>query len=185
MRGMTMALLALLLTAGSARALEVKGVSLPASLSVQGETLQLNGYGIRHKFFFSIYVGSLYTAKPVTDTRQALAAPGAKLIRMDFLYHRVGRKKIIEAFAEGLAKNSPQLVGSAAAKTFLGWFTRDFVRGDRVDLELGADGTVVARQNGQELGRLHSPALARGILLIYLGKKPADGDLKAGMLRGR
>ena len=172
----------LLLGASGAAALEVKGVQLAPTVAVRGETLRLNGYGIREKFFFDIYVGSLYTAVPVKTADEALAAPGAKLIRMNFLYHKVDREKIVEAFAEGFAKNSPPLAESAAAKTFLGWFTRDFVRGDVVDLELDGDGTVVARQNGAVLGSLGSPELARGVLLIYLGAKPADADLKAGML---
>jgi len=168
--------------AGVAQAVEVEGVTLPSEVTVQGQALQLNGYGIREKFFFDIYVGTLYTAHPVASTEAALALSGPKLIRMDFLYHEVGREKIVEAFAEGFEKNSPALVGSPEEKAFLGWFVHDFVSGDEVDLELDGDGTVTARQNGERLGSLHSPQLARGVLLIYLGAKPADADLKSGML---
>jgi Chalcone isomerase-like len=179
--GMVVAAL-LLLGAGTAAALEVQGVQIEPTVTVQGEALRLNGYGIREKFFFDIYLGSLYTAQPVASTEAALAAPGSKLIRMNFLYHKVDREKIVEAFAEGYEKNSPQLAGGAPAKAFLGWFVHDFVRGDVVDLELDADGTVAARQNGTLLGSLRSPELARGVLLIYLGDKPADAGLKQGML---
>jgi len=182
MKRMGMMLVALLLCAGTAAALEVQGVRVEPTVVVQGESLRLNGYGIREKFFFDIYLGSFYTAQPVASAEAALAAPGGKLIRMNFLYHNVDREKIIAAFAEGLEKNSPQLAGSAPAKAFLGWFGHDFVRGDVVDLELDADGTVAARQNGNLLGSLRSPELARGVLLIYLGENPADAGLKKGML---
>jgi len=173
----------LLLATEPALALEVAGVQLQPQLAVGGETLQLNGYGIRKKFFLKIYVGSLYTAQPVTTTAQALAAPGGKLIRMDFLYKHLEKEKIVGAFAEGFEKNSPGLIDSAPAKAFLRWFNADFVAGDQVDLILDADGTVSASHNGRQLGRVTDPALARGVLLIYLGDQPADDDLKEGMLR--
>jgi Chalcone isomerase-like len=176
-------LLLLFCWAGTALAVEVAGVKLTPQLQVDGKTLVLNGYGIRKKFFFKIYVGSLYTARPVKSTDQALAAAGDKLIRMDFLYDQVEKEKIVGAFAEGFAKNSPELDNNSNTKKFLRWFDADFVKGDQVDLLLSADGTVSASHNGRQLGSVVDPALAKGVLLIYLGDKPADNDLKAGMLR--
>ncbi len=175
----------LLLVTTQVAALEVKGVNLEPTLSVQGESLQLNGYGLRKKFFMDIYLGSLYTAAPATTTAQVLADPGSKMIRMNFLYKEVERGKITDAFQEGFKNNSPQLTGSSEVKNFLAWFTKDFRRGDLVELELGKDGTVAARHNGASLGSLKSTDLARGVLLIYLGEKPADDDLKVGMLKGK
>ena len=92
------------------------------------------------------------------------------------------KEKIVEAFAEGLANNSPEVARSAEAKAFLSWFTADFVAGDTVDISLAADGTVSATHNGKALGTARNPALARAVLLIWFGEKPADGDLKKGML---
>lgn len=175
-------LLMLLGWVGSALAVEVAGVRLAPQVEVAGETLTLNGHGIRKKFFFKVYVGSFYTVQPVSSTEQALAAPGGKLIRMDFLYDKVAKEKIVGAFAEGLAKNSPGLSNHGNVMTFLRWFDADFVRGDQVDLLLQSDGTVSARHNGRQLGSLVDPPLARGVLLIYLGDKPADDDLKEGLL---
>jgi hypothetical protein len=65
---------------------------------------------------------------------------------------------------------------------FLDLFDADFVAGDRVDLIIAADGTVAATHNKRDLGKITSPALAKAVLLIYLGDDPADDDLKAGML---
>jgi len=183
MKKFAVLLVLLLGWSGAAWAVEVAGVKLAPHVQVGGEALDLNGYGIRKKFFFKIYVGSLYTVRPVTTTEQALEAPGGKLIRMDFLYHKVEKEKIVGAFAEGFEKNSPGLIDSEPAKAFLRWFDADFLEGDQVDLMLGADGRVSASHNGRRLGSVTDPALARGVLLIYLGGKPADDDLKAGMLR--
>ncbi len=160
----------------------VYDIDLPETATVGSEILHLNGYGLRKKFFFKIYLGSLYTAEKATTTKQVVAMPGAKLIRMDFIYSEVDRNKITEAFAEGFEKNSPQLKGNPALQQFLDLFDKDFVAGDRVDLIFGADGTVSATQNNRFLGTIKSPELAQAVLLIYLGRDPADDDLKAGML---
>jgi len=173
-----------LLFTGNTFAKTVYDISLPDTVTVAGEQLQLNGYGLRKKFFLKIYLGSLYTKAKATSTEQVLEMPGAKLIRMNFIYHKVGREKITEAFAEGFEKNSPQLKGNPVLQQFLDLFKADFIAGDQVDLELAADGTVSASHNGKNLGSIPSDDLAKAVLLIYLGKKPADKNLKVGMLGG-
>ena len=181
MRKLALALSFLLLSS-QAFALEVGGVNVSPTVVVQQKTLSLNGAGIRKKFFFKVYVGSLYTERKVTTPAQLLADPGGKLVRMNFVYKKVDRADIVKAFAEGLENNSPAVAGSAEAKAFLSWFTSDFVAGDTVDISLAPDGTVAASQNGKALGTVRSPALAQGVLLIWFGEKPADADLKKGML---
>lgn len=161
---------------------EVAGVKLEPTVTVKNHPLKLNGSGIRKKLFVKVYVGSLYSGKRLTSAAEALRDSGDKLIRMNFLHSKVEKEKIIEAFNEGIANNSRELAGSAEAKKFLALFTADFHRGDVVDLVLGADGSVSVSHNGRQLGTVASTKLARGVLAIYLGEKPADEDLKAGML---
>jgi hypothetical protein len=171
-------------TALPATALEVAGVTLEPAITVNGHTLKLNGSGIRKKFFFKIYIGSLYSARRLTSPAEALADPGDKVIRMNFLHSKVEKGKIIEAFTEGFARNTPGIAASGEVKRFLSFFTTDFHRGDVVDLVLGGDGTVLVRYNGAVLGTLVSGRLAHAILAIYLGERPADEGLKQGMLGG-
>jgi len=175
-------LVVLLLLTANAQALEVAGVNIAETASIGSHVLKLNGYGIRKKFFISVYVGSLYTAGPVSSLAAALDDPGDKLVRMVFVHKKVGRDKIVEAFAEGFARNTPELSGTSEARQFLSLFRNDFYSGDTVDLELGKAGRVAVRLNDQVLGTLESLPLARGILAIYLGEHPADDDLKKGML---
>jgi hypothetical protein len=170
---------------GIAHAVEVSGINVAPSVSVNDRTLTLNGYGVRKKFFFKVYVGALYTAKRVSSPAELLQNPDDKLIRMQFLHTKVEKEKITGAFAEGFANNAPDVAASGDAKAFLSFFSADFMKGDVVDLVLGADGTVVARHNGRVLGTLRSAKLANGILLIYVGPKPADETLKKGMLESR
>jgi hypothetical protein len=182
MKNLIAAVVLTLLFASQSPALEVAGVQLDQAVTIHSQLLKLNGYGIRKKFFIKVYIGSLYAAKHLVSPAEALHDSGDKLIRMNFLHSKVDKEKIIEAFSEGLANNSPDLVGSPDVKKFLSLFTADFNRGDVVDLILDADGSVSARHNGKSLGTVASTKLAKGVLAIYLGDKPADDSLKKGML---
>ncbi|WP_027714858.1 chalcone isomerase family protein [Desulfuromonas sp. TF] len=175
-------LVVLLLLATNVQAREMAGIDISETAVIGSRTLKLNGCGVRKKFFISIYVGSLYTGSRVASLAEAVRDPGPKLIRMTFVYKKVEREKILDAFAEGFANNTPELSGSNEARKFLSLFNRDFAEGDKVDLELGPHGEVSVLHNGQLLGSLTSPDLSRGILAIYLGDEPADQNLKEGML---
>ena len=182
MRNLFAAVVLTLLIANHSIAVEVAGVQLDQAVTMHNRQLRLNGYGIRKKFFIKVYIGSLYASKRLPSAAEALQDNGDKLIRMNFLHSKVEKEKIIEAFSEGLANNSPDLIGSPDVKKFLSLFTADFNRGDVVDLILGADGSVAVNHNGKSLGSIPSAKLARGVLAIYLGGKPADDSLKKGML---
>jgi Chalcone isomerase-like len=181
MRKLAVALSFLLLSSQSF-ALDVAGVNVSPTVAIHQKTLSLNGAGIRKRLFIKVYVGSLYMERKVTTSAQLLADPGEKLIRMNFVYKKVEKEKIVEAFAEGLSNNSPVVRWSSDAKVFLSWFTSDFVAGDTMDISISPDGTVSATHNGKVLGTLRNPDVARAVLLIWFGEKPADGGLKKGML---
>jgi hypothetical protein len=175
--------LSFLLLSSHAWALDVAGVNVAPTVAVRQKALTLNGAGVRKKYLtVNVYVGALYTERKVSTPAQLLADPGEKLLRMNFVYKKVEKKAIVEAFAEGLENNSPEVARSAEAKAFLSWFTEDFVAGDTVDISLSSDGSVTATHNGKALGTVRSPALVQGVLLIWFGEKPADGGLKKGML---
>jgi hypothetical protein len=175
--------LSFLLLSSQAFALDVAGVNVAPTVSVGQKTLSLNGAGIRKAYVFvKVYVGALYTERKVTTPAQLLADPGDKLIRMSFVMKKVEKEKIVGAFSEGFSNNSPAVAGTADAKAFLSWFTSDFMAGDTVDVSVAADGTVSASHNGKALGTMRNPALARAILLLWFGEKPADEGLKKGML---
>lgn len=182
MKNICLALILCLFLTATASAVEIAGVKLEPAVTVNGQSLKLNGSGLRKKMFVKVYIGSLYSAKRLQSGAEALNDSSDKLIRMNFLHSKVDKEKIIEAFKEGFANNSPELAASAEVKKFLALFTADFIRGDVVDLMLRADGTVAASHNGKQLGAVTSPKLARGVLAIYLGDKPADESLKKGML---
>ncbi len=182
MKKIVSAALLFLLLAPGVFAAEVAGVSVPPSLTVNGQSLSLNGAGIRKKFVFDVYVGSLYTPKRVSSEEELFQEPGDKLLRLDILRDKVEKEKIMGAFEEGFMNNAPEIARSPDAKRFLTLFKADFYKGDKVDLFLGGDGTVAASHNGRVLGTLKSSSLVRGILKVWFGGKPADEGLKKKML---
>lgn len=169
-----------LLLAVPAAALMVSGTNIEPAVIVNERPLQLNGYGIRTKWWVKVYIGSLYTAKPMSIVSDVMADPSDKVIRLNFLHGKVDREKITEAIRDGFTNT--RMDKSDVAKKFLALFNRDFLRGDTVDLVLGGDGVVVYKHNKQVMGTITSKQLVKGILGIYLGPVPADEALKRGML---
>ncbi|OZA56622.1 MAG: hypothetical protein B7X79_10115 [Acidovorax sp. 17-64-282] len=71
--------------ATAAVAVELAGVKVEDSVTINGARLQLNGAGIRYKGPFKVYVGDLYTTRPVSSLDDLIAAPGPKRLSMTFL----------------------------------------------------------------------------------------------------
>ena len=170
--------LSFLWVASQAIAQDGVGASAPPSVTVNGQSLLLNGAGAREKSAFDGYAGSLYTPKRVSTEEELFQEPGDKLLRLDILRDKVEKEKIMGVFEEGFSKSAPDIARSPDAKRFLTLFKADFYKGDKVELFLGGDGTVAASHNGLALGTVKSSPLVRGILKSWFSKKPTDEKLK-------
>lgn len=180
-------LVLLLIIPISAPAAEVEGVRLPDSVSLQGETLHLNGAGVRTKFFFDIYVGALYRQRASRHAAAVLASPASTVVSMDILYKMVDGEKLRHGWQEGFRKNQT----AAAMRTLrkrLDRFNelfRDARRGDRYRFDFRRDGSTLIRFNGEQVGVIAGEDFQRALLAVWLGDKPADEDLKHAMLGGK
>ena len=86
--------------AAPAMATEVAGVALADEASVGGQVLVLNGAGVSSKFFFKIYVGSLYLPQRVGDVASVLAK-SPRRIQMNFL-RDLTVNQLVDALVGGL-----------------------------------------------------------------------------------
>jgi len=175
---------ACLLFANATSALEVEGVDIPESASVSGESLVLNGAGVRTKFFFDIYVGALFLHSKVTTAEDVLAMPGPKRVTMDFLYSEVPSEKLTAAWDEGFENNLPEKQLAALEerlKKFNGMFENAH-EGDTLVFNFLVDGSTSVVYNGKDAGRIAGADFQKALLLVWLGEEPADGDLKEAML---
>jgi len=165
-------------------AVEIEGVTLPDTIELQGKTLQLNGAGIRTKFFFDIYVGGLYLEQHETSAKKILADTGNKRITMNFLYGEVDKEKLTDGWTEGFDKNQSE-ERMQKLKDRLASFNALFTtahRGDSVVFDLLSDGSTHVSFNGHEKGVIEGSDFQQALLAVWLGKRPADKGLKQSML---
>ena len=81
-------MLALLLSLTlSAEAKTFAGVTMSDTTTVGGQTVTLNGMGLREKYFVDVYVGGLYLQTPTKDGTTAINADEPKRIVMHFVYN--------------------------------------------------------------------------------------------------
>ncbi len=165
-----------------ALAKEVAGVTVPETVTLGARTLQLNGAGLRSKLFIKVYVGALYLEKKAGDVNAILSADAPWLVTMTFK-RGVEKEKIVGAFKEGFENNSK--ADLAALLPSLGTVEtglKDFKEGDvfTISYQPGAGSTLTPPAGAPIVveGKKFGDALLRN----WLGDKPADGDLKAGML---
>ena len=176
-------LLALAATLPTAAA-ELAGVSLPDTATVAGQTLQLNGLGLRKKLFIKVYVAGLYLPKKSGDADAILAADQPRRLVMHFLYD-VDTGKICEAWDEGLANNRPD-AGDAVKAQFadLCGMMEDFEKGDRMAFTYDPAAGTTVEVKGKAKGTLAGKAFADAIFSTWIGPEPPSGDFKEGLLGG-
>jgi len=177
-------LIAGLLLAGTAWAAEVEGVNVPESVEVGGSKLLLNGAGVRTKFFFDIYVGALYLARNTRKAEEAIGMEGPKRVAMHILYGEVGKEKLVYGWKEGFMKNQSRKV-MLSLKERLDRYNAmfsDVKKGDAILLDyVPEEGTSVTIR-GERKGVIPGKDFNDALLAVWLGRKPADSDLKEAML---
>ena len=154
----------------------VAGVNLEDKVTVGTQTLVLNGAGLRKKFVVKVYVGGLYLpAKQKSDTT-IIATDQPRRMVMHFLYS-VTKSQMAEAWAEGLADNTPKASPEVktAFKTLEGWM-EDVPKGNRIVLTYQPGIGTTVEVNGKSKGTLGGKAVADAILNTWIGPKPGPGQ---------
>ena len=168
-----------------APAREVAGAKLPDTITVGGKELALNGAGLRKKWIVKVYAGALYLAAPSGDAEAIVAADEPKAVRMAFL-HDVSVYQMMNAFREGFDANN----GKEEAKELKVKLRP--VEQALVDLKPGSvllvsyvpgEGSTI-QVEGHPGITIAGKEFADALFKNWLGAKPADGDLKKGMLGG-
>lgn len=174
------------LNTGLLMAAELSGVFVDDEIkAVNGETLILNGLGLREKLWVDVYVGSLYLTQKSDDVAAILSRPGPWRIQLDFVYKEVSSKKLLDAWREGFEKNQSQetlIQLQTRIDQFYGYFTDSAIAKDRYAFDfLPGTGTQISK-NGEPLGTIPGEDFKSALLEIWLGNYPADKKLKKGML---
>jgi len=170
------------LVAGLVFALEVGGVKLPDTVSVDGKTLKLNGAGIRKKAIFKVYVAALYVETPSKDAANLVSSSGIKSMRLHML-RSVEGPKISGAIIEGFENNSKDALPQLKPRLDqLAKMIPDVKEGDEIALTWVPDkGTQVAVR-GTTAGTIEGRDFADALFSVWLGPNPVQEDLKIALL---
>ena len=163
-------------------ALEVGGVKLPDTVSVDGKTLKLNGAGIRKKAIFKVYVAALYVETPSKDAANLVSSSGIKSMRLHML-RSVEGPKISGAIIEGFENNSKDALPQLKPRLDqLAKMIPDVKEGDEIALTWVPDkGTQVAVR-GTTAGTIEGRDFADALFSVWLGPNPVQEDLKIALL---
>lgn len=180
-------LVAAMLAAPALQAAEVAGVRLDDQAKAGATDLILNGAGIRTKVFFKVYVGALYVPKKTTSASAIIDSTEPRRVVLHLL-RDLDADALFGALLEGL-KNNHAEAEMAKLKPDTDQFERlmrsigNAKTGDVIGIDFSTTGLNVSF-NGQPRGSIASETLPRALLKVWLGDKPADGDLKRAMLGG-
>lgn len=175
-------------TPGTAPArVQVEGQWFEGEHTLAGTRLKLNGTGVRAVAWFKGYAVGLYLPELATTAERAVAMPGPKRLQLRMLY-TVPAEEFVKALNKGVTRNASEqeMAGLAAP---LAQFARQVgalgqVReGDVVDLDHEPGQGMVMRVNGKLRGDLvPGDALFAAVLRSFVGERPYDKKMKAGLL---
>jgi hypothetical protein len=166
-------------------AVEIEGVKVPPSVEVNGQSLALNGAGLRTFSLLmvpiKIYVAAFYAPGPLKTDAEVLASPGPLEFSFTFL-RAVGASDVAKAWSSqfaasvsytyaGYEKDRDAFVGMFGALQQGGVQAVRFVGTDTVIFDQGArKGTIAGRD------------FQRAFLSMWFGGNPVSADLKAALL---
>ncbi len=162
----------------------VSGVKVDAKLSIEGQSLVLNGAGIREKMWIDLYVGSLYLPKKSTSAKDIIDSKDAAAIKLNIISGMITSEKMITAINEGFENSTGKKTAPLKAKIdkFKGFFKDEIKKGDVFIIMNDPNEGVVVYKNGSKKGSIDGYDFKRALFGIWLCDKPADADLKTAML---
>ncbi len=173
--------------AAQAQTVDLAGVKYAPSMPVGGQSLLLNGAGIRTKFFIKVYTAGLYLSAKASTPEAVLATPGPKRMQVVML-RDIDANELGRLFTRGMQDNaareefSKSIAGTLRMADIFS-AKKKLLAGDNFSIDwVPGVGTSVLI-NGKAQGEpVKEPEFFSALLRIWLGNKPADDALKAALL---
>jgi len=172
-----------------AQPVELEGQKFEPTVQVGGQTLTLNGVGLRKRAIFKVYLNGLYVPQKSTDAATLINEKGARRASLRML-RDVDADSFVSAFTDGL-KNNLSEAQLAALKPQIDAFTAtmksvgEAKKGDVINFDYAPEGGTRITVNGQPRGNpIPGHDFYAAVMRIWLGDKPVDEGLKKGMLGG-
>lgn len=179
--------LLLCLTGLSHAASEIAGVTFPEKINLGSSELQLNGAGMRAKFFLKVYAIGLYLNEKKTSSADVLALSGPKHLQIVTL-RDLTAEQFADALVEGIRKNhseeeiEPLLARIETFKAAM-LAVKSTTKGSVIAIDwLPGSGARLSINGKQKSADIAGEDFFRALLKIWLGQKPAQDDLKDALL---
>lgn len=173
--------------ASSAATIDVGGVPHEDRLSVAGTGLVLNGAGVRYKAVFQVYTAGLYLSTKADTTEGVLAASGPKRMTITML-RDIDSAELGKLFSRGMEDNMDRAAFSKLIPGVLRMSQifaeyKKLSKGDTFHIDwVPGTGTVLTIKGKVEGEPFKEPEFYNALMRIWLGKKPADWQLKDALL---
>lgn len=167
------------------QAVEIEGVQVPSSIVVSGQTLPLNGAGLRTITLLIVpikaYVAAFYAPAPLRTAKAVTSSPGPLKFTFTFL-QGVGQSQVTQAwqaqFQQSVTFTYPGLEKDQAA--FISFFG-PLSKGGVESVELVGTSTRVY-DNGALRGTVEGRNFQQAFLSLWFGTNPVMPELKSGLL---
>ncbi len=107
------------------------GVKFPTTIEIGKTSLELNGGGIREKYFMDLYAAGLYLSKKTDDAGKIIYGDSEQAIHIKIISSMVTREKFIESTTEGFKNAGHGKATDADIKKFMGFFPMHFSMGGK------------------------------------------------------
>ncbi len=164
--------------------IEIADTTIPDTIKLEAQSLVLNGVGIRTKFFFNIYIGSLYLKNKESNANTILNDAHAKRITLNFLYKEIDKEKLTNGWIEGFKNNNDNATLKILKKRIVQFnsYFETTRKGDSVQLDFLSSKNTRVTINNTNKGEIKGSDFQTALLKIWLGDDPADYTLKDAML---
>ena len=170
--------------ASQASAVKVLGVDMPDQVQYGGKTMVLNGFGIRKKLFFKLYVAGLYVTEKSTDAAAIMKADEPMSIRLAITSKFITPSKMKSATLEGFYKGTGGNIAPIKAEIdkMLNTFNEGVGPGDVYELTNVPGSGVHIIRNGKKVETIRSAAFKEALFGIWLSNTPVHAGLRARLL---
>lgn len=163
----------------------VEGVTFAEKHTYSGNSLTLNGAGLREKWFLDLYVAGLYLPSKTNDASKIVNTDEPMTMRLKIVSSMVTSEKMAETTKEGFMKSMNGNLAPLQKEIdqFLGVFKNFQLKsGDLCELSYVPKEGVHFIVNGKELTLVKGLEFKKALFGIWLGKVPADETLKKSLL---
>jgi hypothetical protein len=162
-------------------------VIYPNDITLAGQKLVLNGYGMRFRFGFRVYAAALYTPTKLTKNEDVIKPTIAK--RMHLVAQRDVKgddfgKLFTRAMEDNMSKEDfSKIVNGVIRMGNIFAEAKQFTKGDVIIVDVVPGTGLVITFRGKQQGEpVKEPEFSQAMMQIWFGKKPADEQLRRALL---